>query len=601
MARDGKALILTGVDEHRVNDQAVAALANDAEMFSRGGFLVRVVDDPAEDLGHVQIPAGPRIATTTRPTLRERLTLVADWFKRVGGGKDGEDKWAPIAPPDACVSAVIDRGRWEGVRKLVAVVDYPILLRSGEIVTTPGYHAGSGLHYSPLVPVALTVPDWPTTAAVRQAVAALDEVVADFPFAAEHHRAAWVAGLFTVLARYTYRGCAPLFMCEANVPAAGKGLLIDTIGITARGDGFAVATYPRDDEELRKRVTTMLVRGATLALFDNVSGEFGGSSLDALLTASTWTDRILGESRDVSVPQLCSWFATANNPSLVGDTARRVCPIRLDSPHERPEERTDVRHKDLRAWVRAERPRLLSAALTILRAYLKAGMPDQKVPTWGSYEAWSQVVRGAVVWAGWPDPAGGRVEMRERADTETVAMGVLLSRWEKVAPGGGERTAAQIVDVIIKLAEPQATFGESERDADPAVGALLFEALNNLIGPGRPEARPHKLGCRFRKYQKRIIGGRYIVQAGKSAGNLRWVVCDAGASPPSPPPDLLAGGDVGVGGDSGTHAGQGFGGDSEEDHYPQEVPEPPPFAPSPPRCDLRDSDWGRDDPRRNLL
>jgi hypothetical protein len=603
-ARAGKELILTGVDEHRVNDQAVAALANDAEMFSRGGFLVRVVDDPAEDLGDVQMPAGPRIVTTTRPTLRERLTLVADWFRKAGG-KEGEEKFAAIAPPEACVSAVIDRGRWEGVRKLIAVVDFPILLRSGEIVTTPGYHAKSGLYYSPVVPVALSVPDRPTTDAVRRAVAALDEVVADFPFAQPHHKAAWMAALFSPLARFTYKGCSPLFLAEANVPAAGKGLLIDALGIVIRGDGFAVSTYPRDDEELRKRVTTILIRGALLSLFDNASGEFGGPSLDALLTAPTWTDRILGESRDVTVSMLATWYATGNNLELVGDTARRVCPIRLDSPYERPEERTDLRHKELREWVRAERPRLLSAALTILRAYLQCWMPDQKLPNWGSYEAWSRIVRGAVVWAGWPDPAAGRVELRNRGDTETTAMGVLLSKWERLAPNGEERTAAQVVAEIDRLNEAQVVFGQEVDPDRPKDAAVLAEALSTLANV-RKESRPHRLGCKFRKFQKRIIGGRYIDQAGLSAGTLRWVVEDAGAprrtesSPPSTPADLFdeasPGGDGAFGGDATAYAGEKFG--TQEDGtagpYPPGVPTSPPEPPSPPETDLKEFDWERD-------
>jgi len=39
-----------------------------------------------------------------------------------------------------------------------------------------------------------------------------------------------------------------------------------------------------------------------LALFDNVSGNLGGSVLDRLLTSSVWEGRILGESRTVQVP-----------------------------------------------------------------------------------------------------------------------------------------------------------------------------------------------------------------------------------------------------------------------------------------------------------
>jgi hypothetical protein len=52
------------------------------------------------------------------------------------------------------------------------------------------------------------------------------------------------------------------------------------------------------------------------------------------------------------------------------------CHIRLESPHERPEERADVKRPHLIEWVIANRDQLLAAALTILKAYHLAGRPD---------------------------------------------------------------------------------------------------------------------------------------------------------------------------------------------------------------------------------
>ncbi len=46
----------------------------------------------------------------------------------------------------------------------------------------------------------------------------------------------------------------------------------------------------------------------------------------------------------------------------------------------------------------------MSAALTILRAYHVAGRPDQKLPSWGSFTVWSELIRGALVWTGLADP-----------------------------------------------------------------------------------------------------------------------------------------------------------------------------------------------------
>ncbi|MCG7754948.1 hypothetical protein, partial [Flavihumibacter cheonanensis] len=91
-------------------------------------------------------------------------------------------------------------------------------------------------------------------------------------------------------------------------------------------------------------------------------------------TATEWSGRILGLSKTVSAPLTPTWFVTGNNISFVGDTCRRVLPIRLDPRVERPEER-EFRHPDLLHFISQERPRLLVAALTVLRGFVLAGRP----------------------------------------------------------------------------------------------------------------------------------------------------------------------------------------------------------------------------------
>ncbi len=111
---------------------------------------------------------------------------------------------------------------------------------------------------------------------------------------------------------------------------------------------------------------------------------------------------------------------------LLADTARRVCHIRLESPEENPENRSDLRHPNLEAYIRRRRGELLAAALTILVGYIRNGRPDQDLPAWGSFEGWSGLVRSAVVWAGLPDPAATRHELAEQADVTASHLGLLL-------------------------------------------------------------------------------------------------------------------------------------------------------------------------------
>ena len=60
------------------------------------------------------------------------------------------------------------------------------------------------------------------------------------------------AWLLTPLARFAFTGPAPLFLVDANIRAAGKGLLLHVIAKIVTGEPFTIATYTHDEDELRK-------------------------------------------------------------------------------------------------------------------------------------------------------------------------------------------------------------------------------------------------------------------------------------------------------------------------------------------------------------
>jgi hypothetical protein len=407
------------------------------------------------------------------------------------------------------VAAVYARAEWPGDRHLEAVVDYPLLRPDGTILSTPGYDPETGLRFEPTAPF----PIMPEAPSLDDAVAARDallEVVADFPFQREVHRAGWLTALLTPLARFAFTGPAPLFLVDANVRAAGKGLLLDTIARIITGERFTIATYTGSEEELRKRITSLVVAGDRLVLFDNLDGKFGNAVLDAALTGTAWKDRVLGANRMVEAPLYMTWFATGNNVAVAADTARRICHVRLETPDERPEDRRDFRHPNLLGWVGESRTRLLLAALTILRAYCAAGRPDQDLPAWGSFEGWSALVRSAVVWVGLPDPGETRLLLQDQADVAAESMGVLLACWERLDP---ERRGLAAADVIHRLYK--------EPPADPPdVYADLRDALETLLD--KPDSRA--LGNRLRAFRRRIFQGRFIDQTGSKQRAARWAV-----------------------------------------------------------------------------
>jgi hypothetical protein len=535
---DGRPQIEITTEEHVVNEAAANALGRDLMLYQRGGVLVRITRDASPAAHGVRRPLGPRIEPLPPALLRERLAANARWVKENGSSD---------RPPGWCVSAVHARGDWPGVRHLEAVIEYPILRPDGTLLATPGFDAATGLLLEPIGPLP-TPPDRPTLADARAALDELSEVIADFPFAAPVHRSAWLAALLTPLARFAFIGPAPLFLADANVRAAGKGLLFDCISRIVTGERFTVATYTSDEDELRKRITSIVLAGDRLVMFDNLSGNFGNGTLDAALTATSWRDRLLGLNRMVAAPIYQTWYATGNNVAVAADTARRICHIRLESPLERPEERSDVRHRDLLGWVGANRGRLLAAALTILRGNCAAGRPDMQLPAWGSFEGWSRLVRTAVVWVGLPDPGETRIILQDRADVAAESMGVILACWALLDPDRKGLTAAQ---VIRALYPPR-----SEKLADPPAWHDDFRAaLESIVG--RPDTR--SLGNRLRHYRRRIFEGRYLDIAAVQHRAARWAVFPAeqfGKGPkltpqtPHTPPGQGNGGESGGCGES---------------------------------------------------
>jgi hypothetical protein len=267
---------------------------------------------------------------------------------------------------------------------------------------------------------------------------------------------------------------------------------------------------------LRKRITALALNGERLVTFDNLAGKLGNAELDAALTTTIWQDRLLGENKIVTVPLLMTMFATGNNVQIGADTTRRVCPIRLETSEERPEERQGFRYPHLLPHVERHRPRLLGAALTILRGYIMNGIPDQGLSAWGSYEEWSRVVRGAIVWIGLPDPAQGRIEMADRADDGATAMRALLTALRQVDQESCGLTAAEMCE----RARPPARATDPQ---PPSWQVDLRDAIEQLAG--RLDSRT--LGGRLRLYQRRIFGGWYLARAGTSHQAARWAVYPA--------------------------------------------------------------------------
>lgn len=497
--QDDRPEIVIRTAEHEVEAEAIAALARDPDIYQRARELVQVIDGKIHMLRNAQV--------------RSRLSAAARW-SRVVQGNDGTPTRTAAHPPDWAVNAVATNGVWRGIRPLAGIVEAPVLRPDGTILDTPGYDEKTGLIYQPAAELAgLRIPDPITRDDARGCLAQIYESVADFPFAEPMHRSAWLAGLLTLFTRHAFDGPAPLILVDSNTRGAGKGLLVDTAHMIATGYSAPVTALPDRDEETQKLITSLVMNGTPLVLLDNIAHDLGSPSLDMALTARVWSQRILGKSDTVSMPMRLTFWGTGNNVQLAADTARRILHVRLETPEENPEDRTEFRHPDLRAWLRRERRTLVRAVLAILRAFCAAGRPAPAGRAWGSYEEWSALVRGAITWLGEPDPVETRVAKAREADTEAQTIQLMIAALRQSDPLGEGLTAAEMIRL--------STLPGNDH-------VLLRDALAELCPVrGNQPASAKSIGRRMRALKRRKCGGFMIDGIMNRTGIFYWLAKEA--------------------------------------------------------------------------
>lgn len=503
--------ILIGNDEHRVNDEAIEAVAADLEVYVRGSSLVRVVRAPESTQSRRGLnltPGTPSIGLLPSAILRETLTRHVVFVKETSGGKI-----VPVTPPSWCIDAIQERGFWPGLRQLANVIEAPTLRADGSILDVPGYDHDSGLLYVPNGEFPPMLHN-PTIADARRAVNDLLVLVEEFEFAAEVHRYVWLAALLTALVRDAIPGPTPLTLIEASTPGSGKSLLVHAIGSIATGRDPATSTLSDNPDETRKVILSIALAGTRIVWLDNSADSFGDRMLDAALTSVTWQDRVLGRSEmSAPLPLNVCWLATGNNLRIKGDTHRRILPCRLVPSVERPEEKGNYKIADLKAYAREHRSRLVIAGLTIVRAFAVAGMPQAPLTHFGSFEAWSRLIRQSIYWATGVDVCQAREDIPTESRGDTDMLGSFLPLLAQL-PNGGDQPGLTSSEIKRLCAAPGSL---SAHDPHAQLRQLLLEWI------GRKEEIDAKiLGKRLSMNRDRVVGNYRLCRSNHRCGIAAW-------------------------------------------------------------------------------
>jgi hypothetical protein len=426
-------------------------------------------------------------------------------------------EWVPTDMPleiaDALLSLPGDQLQFPVLR---AIVNAPIVLGDGTIHQTIGHNEKTQLYYDPYDAKFPRVLAHPTKDEALKALAKLKYPFRLYPFRLRKGEtqdrsvalSVTLAYAITIVNRLAYPR-VPGFAFNGNRPRVGKGKLVKAGSILATGRGAAVFPYS-DGEEFDKTLRTRMLDGVNHIAIDNVDRPLDSALLNAIMTEDTIFIRSFGVLSGSEVPNSYILTITGNKLVFVGDLTGRWLQADIVSLSERPElESFDFDPVD---YVTVNRGELVSAALTVIKGYIEAGRPSGKV-TFGSFEDWSNDVRGALLWLGEPDPVASMEDVRSK-DPEANLLARFLNIFVELFDDRSLRTS-QLIDE----ARGQHTPGE---DDDRPLLDLLGEICDG-------EINSRTLGDWLRKKVEMTVDGKSLYQGEDKKRKIsKWKVSVAG-------------------------------------------------------------------------
>jgi hypothetical protein len=204
----------------------------------------------------------------------------------------------------------------------------------------------------------------------------------------------------------------PVFGFGANKAASGKTKLGKMPATVATGGEPPTMSMSSNDNENAKKFFAALDTGATVMFIDNVprGTPVDNDILNQMITSPNYTDRRLctGEMGTVSTRVL--FIFTGNDLTLAGDLVSRAVLCTVNPPSSEPE--TLKYDFDPAEVVQRSREQFVADCLIILRAYIHAGRPGEDQLTAFRLKGYN-LLRGALVWLGMPDPALSQKDNRD--------------------------------------------------------------------------------------------------------------------------------------------------------------------------------------------
>ncbi|MGI4793464.1 MAG: hypothetical protein ACRYG8_05130 [Janthinobacterium lividum] len=418
-------------------------------------------------------------------TKHDRYSLAHEIERHIEFFVENEDGDRPVALSGGFVDHFMAY-RDSQLPKVGAIVTAPLVLSDGSLLAPNGLDRQRKLVFQ-IEPALLPLLPDPAKCTARAAANALDylcgkwlcDVATDFA-----GKCVLIALAMTILERALLPE-RPAFFVTAGQRGGGKTTAMMMVVLAVTGKKPPAAAWSSSEEERRKSIFAYLGEGLAAMVWDNIprGTTISCPTIEKVLTAESYSDRVLGQTATITVPSLTVMAFTGNNIGPKGDLASRSLQTRLEVDRIDPENRTFT-HGDPVAWTLEHRGRILRALYTIMLANPQS-KPDLKVPSKTRFKGWWNLVGSAVESAAanlveqqrdtigqyaTPIDFNSLFSAAESEDEEGATLAEVLEIIDRGWPRGGTFKAADLAKFITEPMQGEETDAQTLKEAFQAAG-----------------------------------------------------------------------------------------------------------------------------------
>ncbi len=356
----------SGITYERTAEIALSILAPRRKLYRKGSVVVRLGDGTLQPV----------------ETRNFKAMIDANFFTTAyQAGRNGKNVIAPKLASEELAWTLLKTDAVKGLTQVDLVSMCPIITDQG--VVSAGVHNG----------VLVIGGAVETVEFLQEAVKIIEDLLFDFDFATQADKSRAIAMLLTAALKFggLLRCRCPIFIIDANLSQAGKGLLTE---LTATIYYAKIATVTARDGGvggLDESLDMAMVSGSPFIRLDNVRGRVQSQRLESLLTESGTIQARIPHVGYVEVrPSAHIWQFTANGAEATQDLMNRSSIVTI---RKRPD---DYQFKEwdgmgIMGWTEKHQAKILGAIFRIIQEWINAGKPSLSCPS-HDFREWAGVV-----------------------------------------------------------------------------------------------------------------------------------------------------------------------------------------------------------------